>query len=117
MIAVVYRPPGIRDGWSATELGAALAEVPGLEVRPDAGGAEARRFAVATSGHVLLFRPGGDLLFSGGITDGRGMRGDNLGRSTLAAQIAGEERGEREPVRVTPVFGCALLPAPGRGSG
>lgn len=115
MTAVVYRPRGDRDGWSPAELGSSLAAVRLLEVRPDAGGEEARRFAVATSGHVLLYRPGGELVFSGGITAARGMQGENLGRSAVAARIAGN--GEGEPIRGIPVFGCPLLPAPGPGQG
>jgi hypothetical protein len=102
--AVVFQPGHDRERWFPLDLRAALAEIPGLEVGMDDGGAEARRFGVATSGHVLLYGPRGDLIFSGGITPGRGERGDNVGRAVLLGRImgAGRERTEH------PVFGCPL---------
>jgi hypothetical protein len=102
--AVLFRPRGAREGWFPSDLATALADRPGLGVYPDPGGAEARRFGVATSGHVLLYDGRGDLIFSGGITPGRGERGDNLGRATLLGQIMG--RNGEEPAN--PVFGCPL---------
>ena len=80
----------------------------------DGDGAEARRFGVATSGHVLLYDPRGDLIFSGGITAGRGERGDNRGRAALLGRIMGTGREGLEH----PVFGCPLAtprPAPDQG--
>lgn len=112
--AVVFRPRRGGGEWSPADLRAGLAEVPGLEVSPDIDGEEARRFAVATSGHVVLYAPRGDRLFSGGITPGRGERGDNLGRAALLGRIlggSGEDPG-------CPVFGCPLTtprPDPGQG--
>ncbi len=102
--AVLYRPPSAGEGWFPPDLQAALADRTGLGVDPDPGGEEARRFGVATSGHVLLYDRQGDLIFSGGITPGRGERGDNPGRATVVGTIMGgngEDPGN-------PVFGCPL---------
>jgi hypothetical protein len=82
-----------------------LADVPGIQIWQDKGGAVARRFGVLTSGHVLLYDPSGRLTFSGGITPFRGHRGDNLGKSALLAAIL-NDRCDRAP---TPVFGCPLF--------
>jgi hypothetical protein len=112
--AVVFRPRGAREGWFPADLATALADRPGLGVYSDPGGDEARRFGVATSGHVLLYDERGDLIFSGGITPGRGGRGDNVGRAELLGQIMGRHGGD--PPR--PVFGCPLAtprPAPDSG--
>lgn len=113
--AVVVGPADGGGGWFPPSLRATLAGIPGLAVSADPGGVEARRFAVTTSGHVLLYGPGGERLFSGGITPGRGERGDNLGRSALFGRIMGGGRDGPEP----PVFGCPLAtprPAPDAGS-
>ena len=88
----------------ATDLRAALAAVPGLRVVLDPGGAEARRFGVATSGHLLLFDTRGGLIFSGGITPGRGQHGDSASRAALLGRILGAGGCGPE----NPVFGCPL---------
>ncbi len=103
--AVLFRPAAQDDSWFEPELLAALADIPGLEITPDPDGEEARRFGVATSGHVLLFDAQGDLKFSGGLTPGRGQYGNATGRSALLARLVDPSpRGQDEPV-----FGCPLL--------
>ncbi len=102
--AVLFRPLGVRDPWFPSDLLAELAEIADLEIAPDPGGEEARRFGVATSGHVLLYDTRGDLAFSGGITPGRGERPDAAGRSAMLARLlAGAGRCPDGPV-----FGCPL---------
>jgi hypothetical protein len=111
--AVVFRPRPDRGDWLPSPVDAALAEIPGLVVHPDRGD-EARIFGVATSGHVLLFDTRGDLIFSGGITPGRGERWDSAGRAALLGRIMGERGEGPEP----PVFGCSLrTPRPARDPG
>jgi hypothetical protein len=82
-----------------------LASVPEITTWDDESGALSRRFGVLTSGHVLLYDPGGRLLYSGGITPARGHRGDNAGRTAVLAEILGEPC-ERPG---TPTFGCPLF--------
>jgi hypothetical protein len=102
--AVLLQPGGDREGWGQSELEADLADLPRLRIWPDRGGAETRRFGVRTSGHVLLYDPGGHLIFSGGITPARGHQGANGGREAVRAGILGTVGGGPK----YPVFGCAL---------
>ncbi|HKS16351.1 MAG TPA: hypothetical protein VJU16_03510, partial [Planctomycetota bacterium] len=68
---------------------------------------EARRFGIETSGHVLLFSPGGARLFSGGITSARGHSGDNAGLDLALERL----RNPSLPTASTSVFGCLLFGA------
>jgi hypothetical protein len=98
------RPAGCEPGWEQTALWNKAKTLPGIEVRCDAGGAEARRFGVRASGHALLFGPDGQMLFSGGITRARGHRGDNAGRDAVVSWL---RTGQASHCH-TPVFGCPL---------
>ncbi len=53
----------------------------------------------------MLYDKDGYLLFSGGITGGRGHEGDNAGRSAIVSLINTNEAEQSE----TAVFGCALF--------
>ncbi len=79
--------------------------LPRTEVRIDEDGIEARRFRVRTSGHVLLYGSDGRLLFSGGITEGRGHAGDSAGRRAVLARLYKQEIGRE----TAPVYGCSLF--------
>jgi hypothetical protein len=92
------------DRWGQSEIERDLAGLPDVHVYPDRGGAEARRFSVATSGHVLLYDARGRLVFSGGITAARGHAGDNYGRAAVLDRILNEDEGRAG----SPVFGCPL---------
>ncbi|QDV38427.1 thioredoxin domain-containing protein [Tautonia plasticadhaerens] len=105
--AVLLRYGGRRGG-PESDLGRLVRDRLGVEARPDPGGEEARRFGVTTSGHVLLFGPRGELAFSGGITAGRGHRGDNAGREAIRSLLRfGDAAASSHPV-----FGCPLSPPP-----
>jgi hypothetical protein len=99
------KPAGTPDGWEDTDLWQSAAVIPGVTVLADADGAEARRFGALTSGQVVVYDAGGRLLWNGGITPSRGHAGDNEGRDTIVALLAGE----RMEARPTPVFGCSLV--------
>jgi len=103
------KPAGLGQEWVKTKLWSRAAEIPGVSVLADDRGNEARRFGVATSGHVLLYDRGGSLRFSGGITDARGHAGDNPGAEALVKQLLGAAPA---PERFF-VFGCSLRD-PGR---
>ncbi len=66
-------------------------------------GREARAFGARTSGHVMVYGAEGALEFSGGITESRGMVGDNVGRASVENVLRGR-RGD--PAHS--VFGCSL---------
>lgn len=71
-----------------------------LSARPN----EARLFGATTSGYVALYNQGGSLVYHGGITDGRGHEGDNLGEDSLVSWIT---KGIG-PVHEQPTYGCEL---------
>jgi hypothetical protein len=92
------------EQWEDTSLAQLAASIPSVRVHRDAGGREAARFGVATSGEVLLYDAGDHLRFAGGITGARGHAGGNPGRDRLLEQLTAA-RGDGTP---SPVFGCAL---------
>lgn len=95
-------PPQAPPGWQEGPLWRAARAAPRLRVVADADGTEARRFGAETSGQVLVFRDG-RLTFRGGITAGRGHRGQNPGRDSALAALRGDGTG------VAPVYGCRLF--------
>lgn len=108
-VTVVFTlPKGVAPRWEQGELWQEAATIPGIHVVTDRDGEEAGRFGVKGSGHVLLYRPAGQLVFSGGITPSRGHEGDNPGRSAVISLVL---QG-RSPVNRTPVYGCPLLEPP-----
>jgi hypothetical protein len=104
---LMLRPDGMPEGWERTDLWASAAAIPGVTVMSDAGGAESRRFGAATSGQALLYAADGRLIFAGGITESRGHRGDNAGRSAITALVLGEAAAPAQ-APTTPVYGCPL---------
>jgi hypothetical protein len=99
------KPSGFPDGWEQTDLLASAAAIPGVTVVRDDEGVEAGRFRAATSGQTMLYDAEGRLLFSGGITGGRGHEGDNAGRAAVVSLLDAGGAGRSE----TPVFGCPLF--------
>lgn len=103
---IVYfdRPGTAPDAWTQTALWRSAQAIPGVTVREDWDGAQARLFGAKTSGTTLLYDARGSLLFHGGITPGRGHMGDNEGASTIVALLGSGPAS----LRHTAVFGCAL---------
>jgi len=93
------------DDWMKTDLWGNASRIPGATVTRDDNGEEAKRFHAATSGQTILYDADGKLLFSGGITGGRGHSGENAGRSAIMALLADG----RSHCRETFVYGCSLL--------
>lgn len=100
----VFSPTELHDGWERTELWASAQAIPGVAMYRDRDAREAQRFQAVKSGTVLLYSPAGRLLFSGGITNGRGHEGDSVGRATILALLEGRPAPE-DPV---PAFGCPI---------
>jgi hypothetical protein len=105
--ALFFQPSNRPLEWTRGSLWKSAAAIPGVIVQADADGAEARRFGAETSGFVVLFDAGGQILFRGGITSGRGHAGDNPGADAIASLV----NGNTASIHQTPVFGCGLLPA------
>lgn len=88
-----------------SDLWKKAAALPGVTLVADRGSEEIHRFDARTSGESRLYDTKGRLRFKGGITLGRGHRGDNPGQSAVCA-LARNDSGELAVS--TPVFGCAL---------
>jgi hypothetical protein len=97
-------PPSQDPGWARSDLWRSAAAIPGVRVGIDQDGTEARRFASATSGQVLLYDASGQLRFAGGITAGRGHAGDNAGSDAVVAFVSDGAASRSQ----SPVYGCAL---------
>jgi hypothetical protein len=100
-----FKPSEIAEAWERTDLWHTAERLPGVLVRTDEDGREARRFGAATSGQVLLYDAEGRLRFSGGITPSRGHVGDSAGVEAVLALVGGGTA----RTEATPVFGCSLL--------
>ncbi len=101
------RPHEMPARWEQTDSWRRAQAIPGVVVRVDRDGTEARRFRGYTSGQTLVYDGTGRLLYNGGLTAARGHEGDNLGRRAVIALLTGDARG---PL-VHNVFGCLLFSA------
>jgi hypothetical protein len=99
------QPEGYTDDWAKTDVWQSAAGIPGVVVMQDLNGEEAERFHASTSGQTLLYDLKGQLIFSGGITAGRGHSGDNAGRSAIVSLVNKEVPDQT----ITSVFGCPLF--------
>lgn len=81
-----------------------LSDLPGVSVRVDRCARQTELFDAHTSGHVVLYDPQGQKLFSGGITIARAHNGDNDGLTAVQSWIStGSAR-----LSTAPVYGCPL---------
>lgn len=96
----------IEDKAEQSALWSQAKRIPGIELRVDPEGREAKRFNMRVSGETRLYGPNGELLFQGGITAARGHAGDNPGEATILNLIT--DRRTPGDVKNTPVFGCSL---------
>src|SRR5262245_61059328 len=72
---VLTKPNGAEPGWEQSELVKSAESIPDASVYVDDDAVETRLFGPVTSGHVLVYDPAGRLVFSGGLTPGRGEAG------------------------------------------
>lgn len=101
--ALVFKPAEEPDDWIETDSMKALEPMhPRIVI--DTNGVVAAQMGLATSGQVRLYSPKAELLYNGGITGGRGHRGDNEGERAVLQLV----RGEAKTARCTPAFGCSL---------
>jgi hypothetical protein len=100
-----WSPPKAASGWEKTDLWRSASAIPGVTAITDENGVEANRFRAITSGQTMLYDRNGKLLFSGGITSGRGHVGDNRGLDMVEYVLSKEPLQQRNNL----VFGCSLL--------
>lgn len=102
---VFVRPGGVAAAWEQTGTFDQATRIPGVTVIRDDNGQEAEHFGGWTSGQTFMYDRDGQLVYSGGITGARGKSGDNTGRATVLAMLAGAHRTRA----TTRVFGCSLF--------
>jgi hypothetical protein len=98
-------PVAAGQDWERTDQWNSASRIPGVSVHVDPGGREAARFGAKTSGQVVLYGTDGRLLFSGGITPGRGHMGDNVGLDRVVSLLRSGDADRTSSA----VFGCALF--------
>ena len=104
VVALFYCPENESSTWTHTQLWSMAAKIPNSTLVVDRDAQAATKFGATTSGHVLLYADGGQLLFSGSITSGRGHEGDNYASQTLTRILSSQPVEQREFA----VFGCAI---------
>ncbi|MCE9668979.1 RedB protein [Myxococcus stipitatus] len=109
-VVLFAAPPGTGRDWTRGPLWGMAAAIPGVTVLEDRGGERARLFGAVTSGQSLLYDASGRLRFQGGMTQARGHRGDNPGRSAVEALL--REEGGMGGLSEHAVYGCALEDTP-----
>ena len=101
-----YQPSGQPREWAAMGLWHTAMENPDVKVSAISV-EQLKEFDAVTSGQALLYDAKGDLVFSGGITPGRGHEGDNAGRESIDSYL----KTGKTTVSETLVFGCSLSTA------
>ena len=104
VVISMYRPGAEPDDWARGRLWEAATRIPGAIVVVDPDGVAAERDGALTSGHVVVRGPDGGVVYSGGITIGRGERGASGAADRLLAAM---RTGEAEAGG--PVFGCPIV--------
>ena len=105
LTALFVVPPGSPPDWHKTTLWENANAIPGLRVMTDPEGKLSTEFGVTTSGHCLVYDADEKLLFSGGITSGRGHEGDSSGRA-IVTELA--RNSFVDTPRQCPTYGCPL---------
>lgn len=103
---VFLNPEVTQEDWSRTGLWREAEAIPGVVVRQDRAGDEARLFHAETSGQTVLYSREGMLMFQGGVTVSRGHHGDSPGMDALK-ELLGKSL-LSSPVQAA-VFGCPLF--------
>ena len=102
--AVFVVPPEVQSGWEESPLLEECRSIPGIVTSLDFGGKESNLFGAKTSGDVFIFNSQGKVIFSGGITNGRGQVWTDRERETFESALTSPNHIEHAPT-----YGCALL--------
>lgn len=102
---VLFSKPGASKAEvQASDLWGKARIIPGVSVLYDDHGAQAEQFGGQVSGQTMLYDSNGRLVFSGGITSGRGHQGDNEGADAIVRLVTSKQAAPA----TAPVFGCTL---------
>lgn len=101
-------PPNASSPWTTSDLWTQARAIDNVQLIADEGGKQAHCFGATTSGHLMIFAPDGTRIYSGGLTNGRGRRGNESGLTAIRSHIIQEQ-----PLPVeTAVYGCPLFNSP-----
>ncbi len=100
-----YLPSDKTIQWSKTDIMGSAQSIPHSKTIYDIDGTWAKNFDAKTSGHVLLYDTNRTLVFSGGITAGRGHEGESIGRTWITKVVRNKSKESYE----CPVFGCPIF--------
>ncbi|MCG8648742.1 MAG: hypothetical protein MI861_02855 [Pirellulales bacterium] len=101
---VFWQPRHADSSWTQSALVRRCQQHPRIDVVIDHHGQEIERFGATTSGYCVVYDSRHDLVFRGGITNGRGRVGINAGRLSVA-RLMSDTVAEHTDF---PVFGCSL---------
>jgi hypothetical protein len=104
LIVFLNQPDSCETSWANSVLTTRVEQLPGVRVVPDVGGRLSAKLGATTSGHAVLYGPDRRILFAGGLTPGRGINGETIGRQAILAAVAGSELTMSE----ASTFGCPL---------
>jgi len=104
VVAFAYCPVGTSDSWIDSSITRQLVRM-GADVLVDRGGDYCSQLGTVTSGHILVYDDGMSLVFSGGITPGRGHEGTCPASSDLFQRVNGHSG---ETIQ-WPVYGCPII--------
>ena len=103
-VILFNRPGSTAAEVESSDLWKMAARIPGVTPIYDEHAAGVQSFHGYVSGQTMLYDPNGLLVFSGGITLGRGHEGYNGGVDAILRRV----RGDRSAPISARVFGCAL---------
>lgn len=102
---IVFSKPGSsRAEIESSDLWHLASRIPAITPLDDQRGTASQKFHGYVSGQTMLYDPAGRLIFSGGITSGRGHQGDNAGAEAVIRRVNGDGQAPKSAA----VFGCAL---------
>ncbi|QEG20794.1 hypothetical protein [Mariniblastus fucicola] len=104
LIAYAYRPESAPDSWIESSSTAILRKFEGTVIDPDAEASVSRQFGARVSGHVFVYDGNDKLVFSGGITPGRGHEG----YCEASLQFVRSVNGATTESTQWPIFGCEI---------
>ncbi|MBN22135.1 MAG: hypothetical protein CL678_12715 [Bdellovibrionaceae bacterium] len=102
---IFYKPQKFNHDWVKSDLWDNAHRIPNATVTIDSENKMINLFNPKTSGQVYLYNKEGTLIYSGGITGGRGHAGDNLGSKIIREYILNNKIIKQEAF----VFGCSLF--------
>ena len=105
VVVVFGQPPGRDPAWTKSELWEKAQNLKGTELFLDKNNAEMSLFKISTSGQAFLFNAEDELVYSGGLTPGRGHEGVNDGQVFIREWL-------KKPSRKSffdHVFGCGIF--------